>query len=143
MSAEKRKSQVLPLVLSLIALIIGVLYFAYAVGYFHDVYDSSGGGNTATSIAGIATVTIIFPHLLCVGVAVLLNAIGAFARSRGCMLASGIMYVVAMAAFPMYFLFTVPSALLAFIAFAVMTSRKKDQATITYVVRSDRDIPNA
>ena len=79
--------------LLLIAGVLGILYLLYSVN------DGSG---TAEAIgAGIAT-AIVFPHLICAGVAVIFNILAFFMRHQAFALVAGILYSVAMLLFPLY-----------------------------------------
>lgn len=108
--------------LLLIAGVLGILYLLYSVSYWTSVNDGSG---TAEAIgAGIAT-AIVFPHLICAGVAVISNVLAFFMRHRAFALVAGILYSVAMILFPLYFMFTVIQAILCYIAFARMKKENK------------------
>lgn len=85
--------------LLLIAGVLGILYLLYSVSYWTSVNDGSG---TAEAIgAGIAT-AIVFPHLICAGVAVIFNILAFFMRHQAFALVAGILYSVAMLLFPLY-----------------------------------------
>ena len=94
----------------LVALILGGAYLVY-----------SANGSTGSAGAGAAIATaLVFPHLVCTFVAVLMNAIGLVQGRRGFALAAGILYAVAMVLFPSYFFFVVIEAVLCFVAYATM-----------------------
>lgn len=108
---KKKKS-----VLLLIAAIIGVAYILYSISYWTGA--NSGSTDTATAIgAGLAT-ALVFPHLICAGLAVVFNILGWAMSHRGFALTAGILYAVAMILFPLYFMFVVIEAVLCFIGFA-------------------------
>lgn len=67
--------------------------------------------------AGIAT-ALVFPHLICTGLAVVFNILGWAMSHRGFALTAGILYSVAMILFPMYFAFVVIEAVLCYVGFA-------------------------
>ena len=103
-------------VLLLISAIIGVAYMAYSIWYW-------GGSNLNTTSdidavsTGLAT-ALVFPHLLCAGLAVIFNILGWVMNHRGFALTGGILYAVAMVLFPMYFIFTLIEMILSFVGFA-------------------------
>jgi hypothetical protein len=100
----------------LVALILGGAYLVYSA-----VYWMGANGSTGSAAAGAAIATaIVFPHLVCTFVAVLMNAIGLVQGRRGFALAAGILYAVAMVLFPSYFFFVVIEAVLCFVAYATM-----------------------
>lgn len=103
-------------VLLLISAIIGVAYMAYSIWYW-------GGSNLNITSdieavgTGLAT-ALVFPHLLCTGLAVIFNILGWVMNHRGFALTGGILYAVAMVLFPMYFMFTLIEMILSFVGFA-------------------------
>lgn len=103
-------------VLLLIAAIIGVAYILYSISYWTGA--NSGSTDTATAVgAGLAT-ALVFPHLICTGLAVVFNILGWAMSHRGFALTAGILYAVAMILFPFYFMFVLIEAVLCFIGFA-------------------------
>lgn len=108
---KKKKSKLL-----LLAAIIGVIYILYSISYWSGV--NTGNSDTASAVgAGIAT-ALVFPHLICTGLAVVFNILGWAMSHRGFALTAGILYSVAMILFPMYFAFVVIEAVLCYVGFA-------------------------
>ena len=102
--------------LALIALILGVIYAAYVNYYFFVATPTEQDAAEAISeiIAG-AVVTCT---------AVLMNALGFFMYHRGFILTGAILYIVAIALMPIYFMFTLLQGTLLFIAFAKMKKKE-------------------
>lgn len=104
--------------LLLISFFIGVAYLIYSIFYWTGAAGS--GVDAAEQVgSGIAT-AIVMPHLICTALAVLFNGLGLFMRKRGFALAGAILYTVALALFPMYFMFVVIEMVLSYIGFAKM-----------------------
>ena len=111
MKTKKKKS-----VLLLISAIIGVLYILYSISYWTGA--NGGAADSAEAVGvGIAT-ALVFPHLICTGIAVVFNILGWAMSHRGFALTGGILYAVAMLLFPMYFMFVVAETVLSFVGFA-------------------------
>lgn len=111
MKTKKKKS-----VLLLISAIIGVLYILYSISYWTGANGSTVDSAEAVGV-GIAT-ALVFPHLICTGIAVVFNILGWAMSHRGFALTGGILYAVAMLLFPMYFMFVVAETVLSFVGFA-------------------------
>lgn len=117
---EKKKKSVL----LLISAILGVAYAIYIVSYFASINASSV--DTAEAIgAGIATV-LTMPHMVCACLAAIFNILGWAMSHRGFALTGGILYAVAAALFPVYFMFVIVQAVLSFIGFAKLKKLKAD-----------------
>ena len=106
-----------------IAGVLGILYIVYSINYWTSV--GSGVDSAEALGAGIAT-ALVFPHLICAGLATLFNALAFFMRSRPFALTAGILYSVAMLLFPLYCMFTIVQAILCYIAFARMKKKPAD-----------------
>lgn len=103
-------------ILLLLSAIIGVLYIAYSISY----WTGANTGNTSTTTvigAGLAT-ALVFPHLICAGLAVIFNILGWTMNHRGFALTGAILYAVSMLLFPFYFMFVLLEAILSFVGFA-------------------------
>lgn len=108
---KKKKS-----VLLLVSAVIGILYILYSISYWTGANIEST--DTATAIgAGIAT-ALVFPHLICAGLAMIFNTLGWAMSHRGFALTAGILYAVSMILFPPYFMFVIIETVLCFIGFA-------------------------
>lgn len=105
----------------LIALILGVIYAAYVNYYF---FVDMPEGDSAEAIGGMIAGALVLPHVVVTCVAVLMNALGFFMYHRGFVLAGAILYVVAIALMPIYFMFTAVQGILLFIAFAKMKKKE-------------------
>lgn len=110
MKAKKKKS-----VLLLISAILGVAYSLYSISYWVDANSGTTGAEALG--AGIAT-ALVFPHLICLGLAVIFNILGWAMNHRGFTLTGAILYAVSMILFPMYFIFVIIEMILSFIGFA-------------------------
>lgn len=120
---KKKKS-----VLLLLSAIIGALYLAYSIFYWADA--NTGNPDIVTEIgAGLAT-ALVFPHLICTGLAVLFNIIGWAMNHRGFSLAGAILYAVAMIMFPMYFMFVLVEVVLSFVGFARLKKINETNAAV-------------
>lgn len=108
--------------LLLVSAIIGAAYLIYSIFYWTGANASSADSAAAIG-AGIATV-LVFPHLICTGLAVLFNILGYFMNHRGFALTGGILYAVAMLLFPPYFMFVLAETILSFIGFAKLKTVK-------------------
>ena len=112
MSKNKRS------ILALISLILGALYLVFIINYF---FNAPGKAANSTEAVGVGlAITIVLPHLISVAIAVLMNALGYFMHMRGFVLTGAILYTVAIALFPLYFMFVIIQAILSYIAFARM-----------------------
>lgn len=101
--------------LLLVSFVLGLLYVIYLIMYFSGALAGTEGAEQVG--AGIATF-VVFPHFICVALATLFNGIGWAMNSKGFALTGGILYVVSMILFPLYFLFVIIQAILSFIGYA-------------------------
>lgn len=123
MKNKKKKS-----VLLLISAIIGVLYIVYSIIYWGGT--NTGTADTAEALgAGIAT-AIVFPHLICAGLAVIFNILGWAMNHRGFALTGAILYAVSMILFPLYFMFVIIEMILSFIGFARLKKLNVPEVTV-------------
>ncbi|MDD5800146.1 MAG: hypothetical protein PUD09_05890 [Coriobacteriales bacterium] len=100
----------------LISFIIGVLYLIYSFVYWGG---ATGSASSTASEAGAAIATVmVTPHLVCVAVAVVFNALGLFMKKAGFALVGAIMYTVALVLFIPYFMFVVVEMVLSYIGYA-------------------------
>ena len=110
-------------ILMLISALIGTAYLVYLISYF------TGGVSNATEDAeaiGSALATVLVtPHMIFVGIAALMSWLALFCKISGFALAAGIVYLVAIIVFPMYFMFVIIEAILSFIGYARMRKSKK------------------
>ena len=81
-------------------------------------------GDSAEAIGGMLAGALVTPHIVVVCIAVVMNALGFFMYHRGFILAGAILYVVAIALMPIYFMFTLLQGILLFIAFAKMKKKE-------------------
>ena len=106
--------------LALIALILGVIYAAY---YYFFVATPTEQ-DAAEAISEIIAGALVLPHIVVTCTAVLMNALGFFMYHRGFILTGAILYIVAIALMPIYFMFTLLQGTLLFIAFAKMKKKE-------------------
>lgn len=104
--------------LLLAAAIIGTLYLIYLITYFTGGVVSSDDV-TETLGAGLA-VTLVMPHTVCLGIAVIFNWLGWGLKARWAALVAGIMYAVSMVCMFLYAMFVVLEMIFCFVAFAKM-----------------------
>ena len=108
--------------LALIALILGVVYAAYVNYYFFVATPTEQ--DAAEAISEIIAGALVLPHIVVTCTAVLMNALGFFMYHRGFILTGAILYIVAIALMPIYFMFTLLQGTLLFIAFAKMKKKE-------------------
>ena len=95
--------------------ILGTMYAFYLMSHFFGSVSSTEGAEQIG--AGIAT-AIILPHLVAIILSVLFGFMGFFMKKDGFNLTSGILYCVATALFLLYFMFTLPLIIFAFIGYS-------------------------
>jgi hypothetical protein len=110
MKAKKKRS-----VLLLISAVIGIAYILYSISYWTGANSGVDGAEAVG--AGIAT-ALVFPHLICTGLAVIFTILGWSMNHRGFALTGAILYAVAMILFPLYFFFVLIEMVLSFVGFA-------------------------
>lgn len=100
--------------------VIGSLYLVYLVFYFAG--GMSSGDSTDVIAAGIAT-TLVMPHMLCVGIAVIFNWLGWALKAPWAALVAGIMYAVSIVCMFIYAMFVVLEMIFCFVAYAKMKNK--------------------
>lgn len=110
----------------LISWILGVLYAIYLVGYFGGAVGTAGSSSEALG-AGIAT-ALVMPHMVCAVLAAIFNVLGWAMNHRAFALVGAILYTVALALFPMYFMFVIVQMVLSYIGFAKLKKIKAANA---------------
>lgn len=103
--------------LLLVSFILGVLYVVYSMIYWGGVIYTSAESEV---LGGVLAFSLVTPHLICSVTATVFNGFALFLRKRWMALTGAIIYAVAVAAFPMYFIFVIIEAILSFVAFATM-----------------------
>ncbi len=106
----------------LISFIIGVLYLIYSISYWGQT--AGAGADAAEQIGSSLATMIVLPHLTCSALAVIFNGLGLFMRKRGFVLTGAILYTVAIALFPVYFMFVIIEMILSYISYAQMKKKK-------------------
>lgn len=104
--------------------VLGSLYGMFLMSNFFGGVATTEGAEQVG--AGIAT-ALVMPHLVLVILAALFGTLGFFLRNDGFNLTAGILYCVATVAFLLYFMFTVPMIVLAFVGYS---SQKKMNARV-------------
>ena len=117
---KKKKGRVL----LLISLIIGLMYACYAVSYFGGLITNSTSDSDVLA-SGVAT-ALVMPHMVMVGIGIIFNALALIMHNRPFALVAAIMYTVALAVFPIYFMFVIVEMILCYIAFARMKKQTGD-----------------
>ena len=110
-----RKKGTIPLLLSAI---IAIAYLVYALKHF--VGGTVNAQETGEVLASLVASALVSPHLICTGVATLMNLFALFFKRHGFALTAGILFIIAMVLFPMYFMFVLLEAILCFIGYARM-----------------------
>lgn len=110
--------------LVLISLILTTLYAVYLISYTSGAFSSSTS-DAQTVGTGLA-VAIVLPHFIVTVIGLIFNAIGYFMNSRGFVLTAAILYSVALALFPLYFMFIIVQMILMYVAFAKMKKKTKE-----------------
>lgn len=111
---KKRKKSIL----LLISAILGVLYAVYIVSYFAS--NTVNQTDAAASVGAGLAAAIVTPHMVCAALAAIFNVLGWAMNKRGFALTGAILYAVALALFPVYFMFVIIQMLLSFVGFARM-----------------------
>lgn len=112
----KNKNKIL-----LISFLLGLIYSLYLILYFSGVFGA--GSSSEQAGAAIATV-IVMPHMIVTILATIFNGLGCFLEKRGFALTGAILYAVAMALMPMYFMFVILQMILSFIGFTKLKKGK-------------------
>lgn len=101
-----------------LALAIGILYFGFLSRYFFGITAESAESGEAASFLGSALAgALVTPHIALGWIAVVLNLVAFLGNSRGCALATIILYSVAAVLFFMYALFVVPEIIFSIIGY--------------------------
>lgn len=102
----------------LLALAIGILYYGFCSQYFFGTtVDAAQTENTAAFFGSAIAGALVTPHIALGWIAVVLNLVAFLANSRGCALATVILYAVSAVLFFMYALFVVPEIILSIIGY--------------------------
>lgn len=105
----------------LISFFIGIAYSIYSIWYwFIDVPNAEG---TAEQIGAALATALVYPHLTCLFLAVIFNAVGVFAKKRRFALTGAILYTVAMVLMPVYAPFVILETILSYVGFATMKNK--------------------
>ena len=113
--------------LSLISLILSTLYVAYLIYYISNTGSKVSTGDSATQVGTAIGIAIIMPHLVCTGIALLMNALGYFLNKRGFILTAAILYTIAIVFIPIYIPFVLIQTILCYVAFSKMNPNKLQQ----------------
>lgn len=119
----KKENRVKGRILMLIAAVIGTAYLVYLISHFVGGVNDAAEGAEAVGTA-LATV-MVTPHMIFVGIAALMSWLSVFCKLSGFALTAGIIYLVAIIVFPMYFMFVIVEAIFSFIGYARMRKSKK------------------
>lgn len=107
--------------LLLVSFVLGLLYGVYILYYVFSTFGSASGSAEAVGV-GLA-ITLAMPHIICAVLAVIFNGLGLFMNKRGFALTGAILYTVACAIFPLWFMFTIIQAILSYIGYAKMRNK--------------------
>ena len=114
-------------VISLITVLAATGYFAFVVSSLASAFNETAGSSSSDAeIAGAAIgVSLFLPHVVIVGIGVLLNWVGYGVKMPGLTLTAAILYSVGALFGLVYILFIAPIIVLGFVAFAQERKRKK------------------
>lgn len=110
--------------LALISLILSTLYVTYLIYYVSSTGSKASSGDSAAQVGTTIGIAIILPHLICTGIALLMNILGYFLNVRGLVLTAAILYTVAIVLMPVYAPFVLVQTILCYIAFVKMKKIK-------------------
>jgi len=110
----------------IVSAVLGVAYSVYIIAHFSGAIWGADSG--AEAIGGVIATALVTPHMVCVVVAAILNAIAAITNNRSFALAGGILYCVGAVLFLLYALFVVPSIILSFVGYARLERMKRNAA---------------
>ena len=113
--------------LSLTSLILSALYVIYLIYYISSTGSKVSTGDSATQVGTAIGIAIIMPHLVCTGIALLMNALGYFLNKRGFILTAAILYTIAIVFMPIYIPFVLIQTILCYVAFSKMNPNKLQQ----------------
>ena len=122
----KKEHSVKGRIVMLIAALIGTAYLIYLISYFTGSVNNAA--EDAEAIGSALATVMVTPHMIFVGIAALMSWLSVFSKLSGFALAAGIVYLVAIIVFPMYFMFVIIEAILSFIGYARMRKSKKAMA---------------
>lgn len=114
-------------IISLITVIAATGYFIFVVNSLVSAFNETAGSSSSDAeIAGAAIgVTLFLPHVVIVGIGVLLNWVGYAVKMPALTLAAAILYSVGALFGFIYIIFIAPIIVLAFVSFAQERKRKK------------------
>ncbi len=98
------------------AALLGTLYTIYLLTYF-----GGGAGESGNAIA----FALVMPHLLCNLIAAIFGWLGFKNNSKGMVITSLVLYILAIILFMLYFLFDLPMVILSAIAIGKVSKLKK------------------
>lgn len=101
----------------LVSWVLGAVYLVYIIAYVTGAVGETSGSEQA---GAVLAATLLTPHMIAVGIAVLFNILGWAMNRRGFALTGGILYAVAIVLFPVYFFFVIIQMILSFIGYAKM-----------------------
>lgn len=110
----------------LLAALIGTAYLVYLITYFAGgVTNAAEGADSAEAVGTALATLLVTPHMIFVGIAALMSWLAVLCKLSGFALTAGIVYLVAIIVFPMYFMFVIIEAIFSFIGYARMRKSKK------------------
>ena len=102
--------------LLLISFVLGILYTLYISFY---ILNTAGSGADSAENVGIGLgITLIMPHVICTVLATIFNGLGVFLNKRGFALTGAILYTIACALMPLYFMFVIIQTILSYIGYS-------------------------
>ena len=103
--------------LLLVSLILSGFYLVYIAGYFFNAMNTTTGSEQAGAALAM---TLVIPHIVALALGLLFNVLGYAMSKRGFALTGAILYTVAIALFPIYFMFVIIQVILSFVGYSKM-----------------------
>jgi len=114
-------------IISLITVLAATGYFAFVVSTLASAFNETAGSSSSDAeVAGAAiAVTLFLPHVIIIGIGVVLNWVGYGVKVPALTLTAAILYSVGALFGLLYILFIVPIIVLGFVSYAQERKRKK------------------
>lgn len=107
----------------IVSAVLGVAYSIYLISYFSGALSGAESGSDA--VGGVIATALVTPHMICVVLAAIFNAIGALVNKQGFALTGAILYCVGGVLFVMYIPFVIPMIILSFVGYSKVKKIRK------------------
>ncbi len=101
----------------LISFLLGMAYLIYSAIYWTNA--------ASTNIGGTIAVSLVYPHLICLFLAVVLNFLSVLLRNTWVTMTAAILYTITIFLFPLYWMFVTIEAILCWVEFGLYVSKKR------------------